>query len=936
MKYESSSELKSSRILVLFMLITIPFSCAIAQQQPPGNYYTFDERCSDHTCFEDYRQSLVNMGSPYLQIHVIGSSEDGKPIYAFEITDFTIPESQKRHVFIMGRLHGYEYTQSYVIEGFVDHILQNPGDPVVAKLLSTVHITLIPVANPGGANNHKFRNSNDKNLQNEWEASWVHSLETESEVQVIHDHLDRIVYSNGMDLVLNLHDPYRPDESEEVQRAIDRDFRVRFPSYFPDPYYRPELFNRLSVFQRKLCHLDQFHGYQGDELPNDVIHDKWIIENRNPRGCDRQLYKQHQVDIITIEYAWNTRSNGTAVTIPDLKTQGEKLAEAIHDFLFLVQHWVSESGSDSNDGSKEFPWRTISHALGQITTATADEPHIVNVEPGTYSENVSMKSHVYVQGSGIDQSIIQASSGHVVEFFNDENTLIDGFTIDGQGTAAVGIKCTQSSPTISNNKSMNCEYGIQCEISSSPLIFDNVITQNELFGVSCTSYSGAKIYNNLIMNNNTPSSFHAVYVMQSDQGYPEFRHNTIDSNNHVSSVDYGIYNSHESRTEIIGNNVTNNGEYGIYRVPNSYPLLSFDNCWLYTTANYYDFAPTPGPNEISVDPDYAAGPGGIRYLGPGSQCIDAGPTQIPDPDVISVMAGTPTPFHFNYYTTSSSENLDEIILDVNYHYKKSSPTPLTIPYWTPTDTPTATPTLEFTFTPTNTPTITPTPPPTDTPTTTPTGPTSTPTSTPTPIELSGTMTENLESTLPPVGWKTSGLWHTVSEDPGDPYYSANGYGNSQSWSHSFWYGQETTGDYDTSAANWGYIHTPLIHLSGTETNELRFWSWEQVEPDTGFDCRWVFISNNGGVTWQMIWDSDANTSTWHEVTIDLDFYKGQDVILSFFFYAWDSIDNNYRGWYVDDIEIVSSDPPPIPAIGGIGLGVIVTLLSLMMVRRRRE
>ena len=87
-------------------------------------------------------------------------------------------------------------------------------------------------------------------------------------------------------------------------------------------------------------------------------------------------------------------------------------------------------------------------------------------------------------------------------------------------------------------------------------------------------------------------------------------------------------------------------------------------------------------------------------------------------------------------------------------------------------------------------------------------------------------------------WTASGLWHQV--DSSSPY-PAN-----HSGIHSWWYGQDSTGDYDTGAVNSGDLtSTPIFIPSSGQY--LRFWYRYETEtqgPD--WDQRWVQIAVDGG------------------------------------------------------------------------------------------
>jgi len=73
------------------------------------------------------------------------------------------------------------------------------------------------------------------------------------------------------------------------------------------------------------------------------------------------------------------------------------------------------------------------------------------------------------------------------------------------------------------------------------------------------------------------------------------------------------------------------------------------------------------------------------------------------------------------------------------------------------------------------------------------------------------------------GWGADGMWHQVQD-------GASPYPNSYSPTHSWWYGQDATGDYDNGAANSGNLTSPPVEIPPGVQAELRFWQWYETEP----------------------------------------------------------------------------------------------------------
>ncbi|MCC7012924.1 MAG: hypothetical protein IT454_10210 [Planctomycetes bacterium] len=102
---------------------------------------------------------------------------------------------------------------------------------------------------------------------------------------------------------------------------------------------------------------------------------------------------------------------------------------------------------------------------------------------------------------------------------------------------------------------------------------------------------------------------------------------------------------------------------------------------------------------------------------------------------------------------------------------------------------------------------------------------------------------------------------------------------------------------------------PISIPANVATARLRFLSFEDTECggwNCGWDHRYVYVSNNGGLTWDEVAIGD-NEYVWWERVVSLDAYLGQDILLRFHFDAIDSLWNDGYGWLVDDV-VVEAEP----------------------------
>ncbi|MFW9872922.1 MAG: CARDB domain-containing protein [Candidatus Thorarchaeota archaeon] len=149
-------------------------------------------------------------------------------------------------------------------------------------------------------------------------------------------------------------------------------------------------------------------------------------------------------------------------------------------------------------------------------------------------------------------------------------------------------------------------------------------------------------------------------------------------------------------------------------------------------------------------------------------------------------------------------------------------------------------------------------------------------------------------------WVSStGLWHLTDESSAwpDPYHSPT---------HSMWFGNESTGDYDTGYRETGDLISTPINLVSTDFASLEFYHWREGE-GSGYDESLIYISTNG-VDWDLIYGNyESYIAPWEKVSVDISAYVGNpSVQLRFTFDTYDDIMNDYRGWLIDDVGIMGT------------------------------
>jgi extracellular elastinolytic metalloproteinase len=156
------------------------------------------------------------------------------------------------------------------------------------------------------------------------------------------------------------------------------------------------------------------------------------------------------------------------------------------------------------------------------------------------------------------------------------------------------------------------------------------------------------------------------------------------------------------------------------------------------------------------------------------------------------------------------------------------------------------------------------------------------------------------------GWSATGLWHLATNSScASPQ---NGYSSPV---NAFYYGQDSSCNYNTGGANSGTLTSPVI--SGINSSStLTFDYYRQVELYTAgsFDRTEVEIIHPGGTDTVFALDSgDSSSSSWQSSgSISLAAYAGDSIQVRFRFNSVDGVSNNFDGWFIDDVVVTGGTP----------------------------
>ncbi len=248
------------------------------------------------------------------------------------------------------------------------------------------------------------------------------------------------------------------------------------------------------------------------------------------------------------------------------------------------------------------------------------------VDPGTYTEDLHLRSEVSVMGAGFSETILNGTgAGSVVSAINVTNCQFEGFKITGSGTGTsdAGVDIRGGDVLFGNNWIIGNRNGVQIYTESSAIVRNNIVQANGNLGDGYLDYgiiclhSTPLIANNVVVSNNGAG----IYIGWTNSTGAQIINNTIVDNN-----DEGIW-CYAGANAIIKNNISTGNSTGISASHSSVPQISFNDVW---NNRWHDYdsqsagVAAPGLGDISADPLFDATASPPFALLEGSPCIDAG------------------------------------------------------------------------------------------------------------------------------------------------------------------------------------------------------------------------------------------------------------------------------------------------------------------------
>ncbi len=115
-------------------------------------------------------------------------------------------------------------------------------------------------------------------------------------------------------------------------------------------------------------------------------------------------------------------------------------------------------------------------------------------------------------------------------------------------------------------------------------------------------------------------------------------------------------------------------------------------------------------------------------------------------------------------------------------------------------------------------------------------------------------------------------------------------------------------DYNTGSRTLGVLEMASSVTIPQLGAGLTWWNWVETEDVLGVDIWRVQVSDDNGNTWQTVLDHNGKSEpTWTQYFVDLYNYRGKKIKIRFYFDSRDASNNNFKGWFIDDVVIWGYD-----------------------------
>lgn len=249
-------------------------------------------------------------------------------------------------------------------------------------------------------------------------------------------------------------------------------------------------------------------------------------------------------------YTLSVTKSGGCTTVATYTIQVNQGEFYVNDDATAGDVFTLAAGNDANPGTKQLPFRTITHALGVVP-----EGGTVIVDAGTYVEDVVITRSVRLRGSNFEvdpntgtrhaEAVIYPATTNVaynnlVLFTGGDKSDVEvsGFTLDGDNPGV-------ADGTALEGADVNAEHGIyNTDKSTNVLIKNNIIRNLKTYGVFLYNYNtGNGATSGNLVTQNKIDNIGSVGVLTYNNAYTSIIANSI------SRVGVGIQTGNFHRSD---------------------------------------------------------------------------------------------------------------------------------------------------------------------------------------------------------------------------------------------------------------------------------------------------------------------------------------------------------------------------------------------------
>jgi len=248
--------------------------------------------------------------SPYARVDVIGSSAEGRKLYALTITDFGVGDSGKVGIAATARHHAGETPGSFSMEGMMDFLLSE--DEVASEMRRKLAFRIYPMVDVDGVYKGAY-GKHSRGRENDFNRDWTENPKR-PEVKAVKEDLDRWARSCDYRAFFDFHAPTPGDENY---------FYVVSSSESGQKYHGKVLSFLWTL--ARVC-ADQYASDDYREV--DRSDPEWEDWNRSSTYYQ---YDRYGVLSLCCEMSYNTNRFGRYMTQDAMRELGKGIALAMYE-----------------------------------------------------------------------------------------------------------------------------------------------------------------------------------------------------------------------------------------------------------------------------------------------------------------------------------------------------------------------------------------------------------------------------------------------------------------------------------------------------------------------------------------------------------------------------------------------------------------------------